>query len=53
MSWRVVVRPDAQADVAEASKWYEARGEGLGVEFREAVIQVFDALADNPFLNCR
>jgi mRNA-degrading endonuclease RelE of RelBE toxin-antitoxin system len=25
----------------------------LGAEFREAVIQVLDALVDNPFLNCR
>jgi hypothetical protein len=53
MNWRVVVRPDAQDDVAEAAQWYEARQEGLGREFREAVIQVLDALADNPLLNCR
>jgi plasmid stabilization system protein ParE len=53
MSWRLVVRPDAQVDIAEAAQWYEARQEGLGSEFREAVIQVLDALADNPFLNCR
>lgn len=25
MSWRVVVRPDAQDDLAEAAEWYEAR----------------------------
>ena len=53
MNWRVVVRPDAQGDVAEAAQWYEDRHEGLGGEFREAVIQVLDALADNPLLNCR
>jgi plasmid stabilization system protein ParE len=53
MSWRIVVRPDAQSDVAEASQWYETRRTGLGIEFREAVIQVLDALADNPLLNCR
>ena len=53
MSWRVVVRSDAQGDVAEAAQWYEVRQEGLGSEFREAVIQVLDALADNPLLNCR
>ncbi len=53
MSWRVVARPDAQIDIAEAAQWYEARREGLGAEFREAVIQVLDALADNPLVNCR
>ncbi len=30
MSWRVVARPDAQIDIAEAAQWYEARREGLG-----------------------
>jgi toxin ParE1/3/4 len=49
----VVVRPDAQGDVAEAAEWYEGRQKGLGGEFREAVIQVLDVLADNPLLNCR
>jgi hypothetical protein len=53
MSWRVVVRPEAQRDIAGTSEWYEARREGLGAKFREAVIQVLDALVDNPFLNCR
>jgi toxin ParE1/3/4 len=53
MSWRVVVRPRVEEDLAEAAAWYDARREGLGVEFREEVISVFDALADNPFLNSR
>lgn len=33
--------------------WYDMRQEGLGAEFRRAVIQVFDALALNPLLNSR
>ncbi len=49
----MVVRPQAQGDIAEAAQWYEARQELLGTEFREAVIEVLDALADNPLLNCR
>lgn len=53
MNWRLVVRPEAQGDIAEAAGWYEARQEALGTEFREAIIEVFDALVDNPFLNCR
>jgi toxin ParE1/3/4 len=51
MSWRVVVRLEAEGDITEAANWYNVQKEGLGVEFREAVIQVLDALADNPFLN--
>ncbi len=53
MSWRVVVRPEVEEDIAEAAAWYEAREDGLGAQFREEVIQVFDALAGNPLLNCR
>lgn len=53
MKWQVVIRSRVQEDVAEAAAWYEARREGLGLEFREEVIVVFDALADNPFLNSR
>lgn len=53
MSWRVVVRPEAEEDVVEAANSYDSRSEGLGAEFTDEVVRVFDALADNPFLNSR
>ena len=53
MTWRVVVRPEAEDDVVEAAAWYERRSEGLGVRFSGEVIAVFDALAENPLLHCR
>ena len=53
MSWRVAVRPEAGDDVSEAAAWYDEQRAGLGSEFREEVLQVFDALAVNPLLNCR
>ena len=53
MSWRVVVRPEVEHDVAGAAAWYDSQQEGLGGEFREEVIQVFDALAANPLLHSR
>jgi toxin ParE1/3/4 len=53
MSWHVVVRPEVEGDMAEAMAWYEARRAGLGTEFREETIQLFDALAVNPLLNSR
>ena len=53
MNWRIVVRPEVERDVAEAAAWYDSQQPGLGTEFREEVIQVFDALAQNPLLNCR
>ena len=39
--------------MTEASTWYESRKPGLGVKFIEEVIQVWDALAENPLLLCR
>lgn len=53
MSWRVELRPEVETDIAEASVWYEARQPGLGVEFVEEIIRVWDALAENPRLGCR
>lgn len=37
--------------MAEAAAWYEARQPGLGAEFVEEIILVWDALAENPFAN--
>jgi toxin ParE1/3/4 len=53
MKWRVVIRPEVERDVDEAANWYESKQAGLGAEFVEEVIQVWDALAEDPFLNAR
>jgi toxin ParE1/3/4 len=37
MSRRLVVRAEAEADIADAALWYEARALGLGLEFVEEV----------------
>jgi len=53
MSWRVVVRPEAEQDMVEAAQWYESHQPGLGAEFIHEVIQVWNTIAENPFLNSR
>jgi plasmid stabilization system protein ParE len=53
MNWRVEFRPEVESDVAEAAAWYEARQTGLGAEFVEEIIGVWEALAENPLLHCR
>lgn len=53
MSWRVEFRPEVEQDVVDAAAWYEARQPGLGAEFVEEIIRVWDALAENPLLQCR
>jgi hypothetical protein len=49
MSWKVVIRPEAEQDMVEAAAWYEALQPGLGAEFVQEVIQVWDALAKIPY----
>ena len=53
MNWRVEIRPEVESDVAEAARWYESQQSGLGAQFVEDIIQVWDAVADNPLLNAR
>ena len=41
MSWRVIIRPNAEADLREAWSWYESQRAGLGdellIEIRAAI----------------
>lgn len=53
MSWQVEFRPEVEQDVAEAAIWYEKKQRGLGREFVEEIIQVWNSLAENPLLDCR
>ena len=53
MSWRIEFAPAVEQEVAEAADWYESRQPGLGAQFVEEIIRVWDALAKNPLLNCR
>jgi len=53
MKWRIEFRPEVEQDVIEAISWYEARQQGLGEEFLNEIIRVWDALAENPLLHSR
>ena len=53
MKWNVVARPEAEDDLNRAANWYNAQRQGLGEEFIEEVIAVFDVLEISPLLHCR
>jgi hypothetical protein len=53
MNWRIEFRPEVERDVTEAAIWYESRQPALGAEFIEETIRTWDALSENPLLNCR
>ncbi|MBI3629402.1 MAG: type II toxin-antitoxin system RelE/ParE family toxin [Candidatus Rokubacteria bacterium] len=47
MTYRLVVRRQAKADIREAARWYERQRVGLGLAF----VQQVDALLDRVRLN--
>ena len=48
MSRRLIVRPEAESEMADAFDWYEDRVPGLGSEFLLCVDAVFSSVLRNP-----
>jgi len=48
MSRRLIVRPEAEAEMTDAFDWYEERVPGLGFEFLSCVDAVFSAIQRSP-----
>ena len=48
MSHELIIRPEAEADLTEAFKWYETRVPGLGLEFIRTVDSLFNSIIRNP-----
>ncbi len=50
MNLPVVFRPQAEAEVRDARRWYESRRAGLGDEFRAALDEVIERVGRQPGL---
>jgi hypothetical protein len=50
MSRPLILRPEAEADLAVAKAWYEAQREGLADEFRECIDEAMDRIRLMPEL---
>ena len=48
MTVTLIVQPEAEADLAEAYRWYETQRPGLGQEFLETVDRAFERIAEQP-----
>jgi plasmid stabilization system protein ParE len=48
MSYVLFVEPEAEAEIDEASQWYEANSRGLGTDFLRAVDGAPAAIQRNP-----
>ncbi len=53
MSRRLIVRPEAEIDIAAARQWYEERQRGLSLEFRAALNETLLQVEANPELYAR
>ncbi|PYJ06261.1 MAG: addiction module toxin RelE [Verrucomicrobia bacterium] len=50
MTYRLDMRPQAMADIAQEAAWYEEREPGLGDRFIRETIAAIDALVPNPLI---
>ena len=50
MSHPLIIRPEAEEDMAQGRDWYDGRREGLGAAFLTAVEEVFDRIRESPKL---
>jgi plasmid stabilization system protein ParE len=50
MTYHLIIRPEAEQDIADGRDWYEGRQDGLGIEFLTAVDEVFDRICETPEL---
>ena len=48
MNWRVIIRPNAEADLQEAWSWYEAQRTGLGDELLDEIRRAVGLLETDP-----
>ncbi len=47
----ILFRPEAEADLEEAFRWYEQQRNGLGREFLLAIDDVLQGVTENPSLH--
>jgi plasmid stabilization system protein ParE len=50
VNYRLVVRPEVDADLREAESWYDQQRGGLGAEFQQAVRAAISRLPHSPLL---
>jgi plasmid stabilization system protein ParE len=48
MTRRLIIRPEAEAEMADAFDWYEDRVPGLGADFMLRLDAVFSAIVRSP-----
>jgi toxin ParE1/3/4 len=50
VTYRLIIRPEAERDIALGRDWYETKRVGLGAELLSAVEVIFDRITQMPNL---
>jgi plasmid stabilization system protein ParE len=50
MSWQLIVRSEAESELAEAIDWYQLQRPGFGDRFLRSFLEAVKKLAENPYL---
>lgn len=50
MSYRLIIKPEAESDMFKIAKWYEEKKEGLGSEFLEELEKLFIQIKEKPMV---
>jgi plasmid stabilization system protein ParE len=48
MTYRLIIRPEAELDLEDAFLWYESQSNGLGSEFVRAIDTCISGIGRNP-----
>ena len=48
MKYQLIVRPEAEAEMAESFNWYEDRLAGLGSDFLLCIDAIFNSISRSP-----
>jgi toxin ParE1/3/4 len=53
MTYALILKPDAERDLADAADYYDRQRTGLGDQFLDAVRDALAVLKNNPFLSAK
>jgi plasmid stabilization system protein ParE len=48
VTYRIVLRPQAEVEITKAADWYDAQRQGLGRDFVRLAQQTLSLIAENP-----
>jgi len=51
MDYKLIIRPEAKADLLDTFQWYQEQRQGLGYDFKLCVDEVISKIQKNPLIH--